>query len=155
MEKITRRKFIAGGSLALTGTCICGLNGCATITGVGNTPSIQPSSYIVSSENKITVNLLKNPELKQMGKSVKIIDPSVSDSLIVVCMETNKYQVLSIKCTHRGTEVEYQPENKQFQCASLGGSRFRMDGKVIDGPAEKPLQQYSSFLSGDTLTIQL
>jgi Rieske Fe-S protein len=66
--------------------------------------------------------------------------------------------VASIQCTHRGVEVEYQPEREEFECASLGGSQFAGDGSRLAGPAKKPLRVFRTSFdpdAGDRLIIDL
>ena len=157
MKKITRKVFIAGGAAAAVaaGACLCTKTGRATISGVGNTASIAPGAYELVAKKGITIRLDKVPELAREGGSVKIIDPNIDDSLIVARIAENDYVATSIKCTHRGCEVEYLAEEKCFKCASLGGSRFKTDGEKISGFAKGPLKSYPVSSEGDILTIRL
>jgi hypothetical protein len=124
MNKISRKAFLAGGATAVAaaaaGACLCTKTGWATISGVGATPSIAPDAYHRENDNSIKVHLDRVPELAQVGGSVKIVDASLPDALIVVREAEDAYLAASIKCTHRGVEVEYRPDDKCFQCA---GSR--------------------------------
>ena len=99
MKEMTRREFLTTGGLLLVGAGmgLCGLSGCAAMTGVGE------SSFVAA----------------------------------------------SIKCTHRGVEVEYQPGEKRFECASLGSSTYGLDGANLGGMAKTPLKVYSASLDPD------
>lgn len=154
MKIISRRTFVKGTAMAASGLCVCGLGGCATFTGVGNTPAMQKSAYLISGK-KISVNLSQVNQLKKVGGSVKIVDEALSDSFIIVRVAEDDYVASSIHCTHRGTEVEFQAEKQMFKCASIGGSEFKLDGTVVSGPAESDLQTYSLSLSGDILVISV
>lgn len=154
MHELSRRRFVKGAVLTVTGTCVCGIGGCATISGVGNTPPVKQSAYLIS-ENRISVDLNQVPELQKVGGSAKIIDPRLQKSLIVVRTSQDQYIASSIHCTHRGTEVEYHHRESKFQCASLGGSEFHLDGTVIGGPAKGPLQPFQTSLSDKVLLIHV
>ena len=157
MKKISRKVFIAGGAAAAVaaGACLCTKTGRSTISGVGNTPSIAHDAYDVVQKKGITIRLDKVPELARVGGAVKIIDPKIDDSLIVARVAENAYVATSIKCTHRGCEVEYLAEEKCFKCASLGGSRFKIDGEKISGFAKGPLKAYPVSSEGNILAIRL
>ncbi|MFA5189667.1 MAG: hypothetical protein WC740_03020 [Verrucomicrobiia bacterium] len=145
MSKISRRKFIGNAAVAGTGACICGLGGCATFTKVGNTPPIPSDAYTIES-NKLTISLEKVAALAKVGGSVKIADVKLPQSLIVARTGDSDYAVVSIKCPHRGAEVEYQHDAKEFRCASLGHSTFKTDGTFIKGFAGKSLTKFTALL---------
>ena len=86
------------------------------------------------------------PELSQIGGAVKILDKSLPEPIILARVEDKEYVALSLKCPHRGVELEYLKKDKQFRCASLGHSRFKTNGAYIKGPAKKPLKSYSTRL---------
>ena len=83
------------------------------------------------------------------------MDANVNDSLIVVRESEDVYVAASIKCTHRGVEVEYRADDKCFQSASLGGSRFKTNGEKVSGFANGPLKTYPSSRKDNILVIRL
>jgi Rieske Fe-S protein len=146
VKKISRKAFLVGGATAVAtaaaGACLCTKTGWATITGVGATPSIAPDAYNIEKDKRIRICLDKVPELALVGGSVKIVDADLNDSLIVVREAEDVYVAASIKCTHRGVEVEYRADDTCFKCASLGGSRFKTNGEKVCGFAKGPLKTY-------------
>lgn len=156
---IKRREFIVGGALTVAGAgvCMCGLNGCSTITGVGDTPPVDKDSYIIEKvpELKIVVSLDRIPELSEIGGAVKIVDDALGDNLIIARTRDKEYVTASLHCTHRGVELEYDHERKLFKCSSAGGSKFTLDGKNTGGPADRPLTIYSNLIEGETLIISV
>ena len=159
MKKISRKAFLVGGATAVAaiaaGACLCTKTGWATISGVGSTPSITPDAYTIGKNNSIRIYLDKVPEFARIGGSVKIVDAKINDSLIVVRKTEDVYVAASIKCTHRGVEVEYRADDKCFKCASLGGSRFKTNGETVSGFAKSPLQTYPISCENNILVIRL
>lgn len=146
MDKMTRRDVVTAIGLAGTGACVCGMNqGCATFTKKGKTLAIAAEAYVIEG-NVLRVALDKVPALAVAGGSVKIIDPRLPTSIIIARKGEAEYVAASLLCPHRGVEVEYQPEQHQFRCASLGHSKFGEDGSLKKGLAKKGLTRYEAKL---------
>ncbi len=52
--------------------------------------------------------------------------------------ENDHVTVLDISCTHLGTELNYNASEKTWDCPAHGG-RFKVDGKLLEGPPKNPL----------------
>ena len=156
MVKLNRRQFLkkSAMTIAVTSTCLCNLNGCATITKIGNTPAIIPESFTLTN-NILTIDLSKETILSKVGGAVKIKHSDIPDGMIIAHVEDNRFEIASLLCTHRGVEVEYDHSQNNFKCASLGGSTFAIDGNNISGPAEKPLKEYEAVLKNSVLIIKI
>jgi Rieske Fe-S protein len=152
MQEQNRREFLGSSAVLVIGTtsCLCGLGGCATFTKNGKTPPIPEDAYSLDAEaNRVDVDLGKVPQLAELGGAVKIRASALPDPLIIARTAEDTYVVASIQCPHRGVEVEYQPEEGGFECASLGSSRFALDGSLQGGPAKEPLRVFPTSLAGD------
>lgn len=66
--------------------------------------------------------------------------------------DDNTYQALLLQCTHQDNQLTQTGSG--YQC-SLHGSQFNKSGKVVKGPAAKPLKQYKTVLGDHQLTILL
>ncbi|MDJ0653845.1 MAG: Rieske 2Fe-2S domain-containing protein [Xanthomonadales bacterium] len=156
MVDIDRRDFIKKGAagVAVTSACLCGVNGCATYTGISNTPAANPDS-ITFDGSVLTVNLSSEPALRQVGGAVKVRNSDLPDELIIARVEENRFVIASLLCTHRGVELEYDRENTRFKCPSLGSSVFALDGANVSGMARKPLRTYEAVLESNSLTIRV
>lgn len=157
MSDLSRRGFVKDAALktVAASACLCGLSGlggCATYTKIGTTPAVNPEALAVR-DNVLSVDLSKEPNLGNVGGSVKILDARIRDDLIVARVEEDRFEVVSLRCTHRGVEVEYRHQDAQFQCASIGSSVFALDGERVSGPASGPLRAYEGVLRNGTLTI--
>ena len=57
--------------------------------------------------------------------------------------------ILSSRCTHLGCSINWHADANEFICP-CHDARFSKEGKVLDGPPPRPLDQYSDFkLDGD------
>ncbi len=138
--------MVAALSAAGAGTCVCGLGGgCATFSKVGGTPPIGEEAYVLEAKT-LRVALDKVPALGKVGGSVKIIDARLPTPIIIARNGEVDYVAASLLCPHRGVEVEYQPDQHQFRCASLGHSTFGKDGSLKKGLAKKGLTRYDAKL---------
>ena len=54
--------------------------------------------------------------------------------------EDGAVHAFNAHCTHLGCPLEYNTAEHSFDCA-CHGSRFAMDGRVLEGPAVKPLEE--------------
>jgi Rieske Fe-S protein len=153
-----RRRFIAGTGKVIVGTaCGCSLLSCKMITGVGDVPELPADLYRIE-DDELSIALDGIPELSRVGGSVKITTGQLADPLIIARVSEEEYVAASVRCTHRGREVEYLPEEGKFRCVSLGHSEFSTDGSLLKGPAENPLRVYEASPGGieqNRLTIAI
>lgn len=76
-------------------------------------------------------------------KALVIRDPTDSDRLIGV----------NPTCTHAGCTVTWESEQQAFVCP-CHDSQFSSDGKVLEGPATKPLSSYQVKSEGDSILVK-
>ncbi len=144
-ENVDRRRFlqhitaIAGAAIPVLFT----VPGCAT----GLT-----TYRIIGSSEKIELPVLEYPELQEIGGAIEIESPSWPENIVVVRLSTSIFVALSSTCTHLGCTVRKEPAFFRCPCH---GSTYTLDGTVVRGPAERPLQSYATTFSGTNLTIQL
>lgn len=65
----------------------------------------------------------------------------------------NQLNAVNPTCTHAGCTVAWQPEQKAFVCP-CHDSRYSGDGKVKQGPADKPLATYAVKLEGNSILVK-
>ncbi|MBN1959799.1 MAG: Rieske 2Fe-2S domain-containing protein [Deltaproteobacteria bacterium] len=151
---INRRDFIMKTSAAVAGTglCICGIGGCATLTGTGSTPQIAKTA-IAQVNDELVIDVTKVAELSVVGGAVKIAGKNNIKPIIIARVNESSFVVASLVCPHRGVEMEYENEAMNFSCASLGNSTFKLDGEKVSGPAKNNLQIFSNIFADGKLTI--
>jgi nitrite reductase/ring-hydroxylating ferredoxin subunit len=101
---------------------------------------------------KLAIPLDKAEKLKTLGGSavLKIKDMTI---LFIRDSETT-IRALDPICTHLGCIVAYNSQAKRIDCP-CHGSKFDLDGKVVHGPAAKPLKTYEASISEDRILIEV
>ena len=129
---VTRRDFfneIAGGALTIAGL------GAAVVTVKYASPNVlfePPTTFLAGSPDDYPVN------------SVTYLQ----DQQVYIVRTDKGMWALSAVCTHLGCITQWKPESDQIACP-CHGSKFQPDGKVIAGPAPRPLPHYSINLAAD------
>lgn len=86
-------------------------------------------------------------ELATIGGSaiVEVKENYEARKVIVARVDANTLAACSAVCTHQGCEVGYDDGAKQWACP-CHGSRYSLDGQVVQGPAIDPLEQFKAAL---------
>ena len=90
--------------------------------------------------------------LSQPGSQVKVRLPGVDEPVLVVRTQIGFNGTTGICSQSARTELQYQPDENFIKCLGCG-SKFKLDGSVMKGPASKPLKAYVVDLQGDKLKI--
>ena len=72
--------------------------------------------------------------------------------LVVINRRGSGFIALSRVCTHLGCLIGYDSFNNKLVCPCHAGE-FDLEGKVLAGPATKPLQRYPLKISSKQITI--
>ena len=144
-----------------------------TYFGVGWLVSFLPAALAACSPNsKKTTSVESSPTpadngsrsdgFSPIGKVGQLDDKGTlqktiaNDKVVVIRNPANPQQLVAVNptCTHKGCTVVWLPDEKQFDCP-CHNSDFTADGKVIKGPARKPLKTYQAKIEGDTVLAKL
>ena len=77
---------------------------------------------------------------------------SEPDSAWIVQQPDGKIAAFAPQCTHLGCAYHWAAERKQFVCP-CHGSHFAADGRVLAGPAPRPLDRYRIQFEGARLWL--
>jgi cytochrome b6-f complex iron-sulfur subunit len=67
--------------------------------------------------------------------------------------DTAKLIAVNSTCTHKGCAVDWSSSSKEFACP-CHGSKFKVDGSVTSGPADKPLAKFIVKTEGDSVLVK-
>jgi cytochrome b6-f complex iron-sulfur subunit len=75
--------------------------------------------------------------------------------LLVVSDLADKAKLIAVNstCTHKGCAVDWNSASKEFACP-CHGSKFKPDGSVANGPADKPLAKFTVKTEGDSVLVK-
>jgi Rieske Fe-S protein len=137
-----RRDFVKQSCIACimagAGMAFGSLSSCATI----------PVYKTVVDANKITV-----PASLFTQNNFQVIQPSGLLYNIGLRKEADgSYTALLLRCTHADNQLI--ATGNGYKC-NLHGSTFDREGRVTQGPAERPLKKYSTEVISDQIIIHL
>lgn len=72
----------------------------------------------------------------------------LQDQQVYIVRTAQGFYAVSAVCTHLGCITQWKPELEQIACP-CHGSKFRMDGAKIEGPAPAPLPHFAVSLTVD------
>ncbi len=72
------------------------------------------------------------------------------EARVAIMCEGGYIYALSLVCTHLGCTINVTPTELDCPCH---GSRFDRQGRVLKGPADRPLRRYSVKERGDFLEV--
>jgi cytochrome b6-f complex iron-sulfur subunit len=129
-EPIGRRDFIALGVAAIS------LGGCAG------------ARYVVPrvSEGRLLMPMAVLDE----GGQAFLQAPGMRRPIYVRRLESGEVSAVLASCTHQGCQPEPVADRLACPCH---GSEFAFDGRVLQGPAERPLTRYEVAVEGTDLVV--
>ncbi|NOT08377.1 MAG: Rieske (2Fe-2S) protein [Gemmatimonadales bacterium] len=139
---MNRREFLSRIEGLSAGALACGaglsLNGCIGFHYVTTTVS----------GNRVLINKAEFGT----GRFALVEAPGFPLPLYLYRGDGGGYSAVSTRCTHRGCQVEPAAEHLICPCH---GSEYTNTGRVLKGPAQRPLQQFPVEIEGEHIVIEL
>ena len=133
-----RREFVELSAVALAGAA---LPGCASFVATPVTPV----------NGEVRLQIRNYPQLEQPGGYLRIKPAGEETPLFVLAQDDGSFAVLSPICTHLGCTVNV--DGAQLLCP-CHGSTYDRTGRVLRGPAERPLRRYATAVEDGVLVIR-
>lgn len=137
-EPLDRRAFVAACAIACGGAL---LTGCVSMV----------THPVPVSGGRVRIPLAKYPELSRPAGAIKVQPEGQQDPIYVLATATG-FTAVSPICTHRGCTVDVSGERLVCPCH---GSTYDRDGRVLKGPAQRPLQRFNISRAGGELVLEL
>lgn len=139
----TRREFLKGAALAVAGAAVVSQAGCISSTA--------PVVRVQVLSNRINVDTTR-PELANVGDGIQLSADELDYPILLIRVSPDRFVALSTECMHLGCTVKKQPSVIRCPCH---GSVYDLEGRVLNGPTEQPLQQYEVRIHGTVAEIVL
>jgi Rieske Fe-S protein len=134
---LDRREFVA--------TCACLLAG-----GLISACASLAARPVPVTDGRIRLTLAEHPELTRPDGALKILPEGATNPLYVLRLDDGRFAVISPICTHQGCTVDIQGPRLVCPCH---GSTYDREGRVLRGPAERSLGQFTAGVSDGVLVI--
>ena len=144
LSSISRRTFLGSTALVVLPT-LCG--GCTS-----NAPALIDLPAVTN--NAIAIPLDEFAALAAVGGSIVGKAPGHAGPIAIAHVDDRTFVALDATCTHMQCTVEYNALNLTFDCP-CHDSTYEVDGRVIGGPAVRPLKTFTASSDGTMLTITL
>lgn len=141
LPQLTRRSFVVQGGCSIVATTLA-IGGCASVGGLRLTPV----------EGRLELPLAQHPELTTRDGALRVQVPGEATPIYILVTGERQYAAVSPVCTHLGCTVEIQGTHLVCPCH---GSTYERTGRVVRGPAERPLRRFAANVRNDVLVIDL
>lgn len=136
------------GSCALAALCA----GCGTGRGEDSDAGACGVTPGPASEGWVEVRLADHPALLEPGGSAVVRVPEALLDVVVLHTASGCFSTVWHICSHGDCLVAYKPEEALLECP-CHGSRFGEDGRVLRGPAARPLKTFATARVGGSVWI--
>lgn len=102
--------------------------------------AVGPATDAIPASATTNLNLAQHPQLAKVG-GFEIVE--IGGERVIVAHTASGFAACSAKCPHRGCDVEYHLNEKQFVCP-CHNSRFEESGKLVKGPAKVGLKPFDA-----------
>ena len=138
--EISRRAFITRMGLA-------GL-ACSELTACAGTPRYRG----VVEGGTLALNRAEIDALLAEHSAIVVEAPGWGEALVLSRSPKQEFSAVGARCTHMGCQV--RPGGRFLTCP-CHGSTFDLEGRVVRGPAAKPLARYHVSETSNTLNIKV
>ncbi len=169
-NKTNRRLFLEYSARLITGGYALALIGCGDAGDDEVGSPIKPDSPPVANlppqkeppqgDPPIAgVEVRMSNALKQVGGGQQVSDSKVltelgtKEAIVLVRVDENTVAANTILCTHQQCKLNYNDREKRLDCP-CHGSRFDLNGKVIQGPAHKPLTHFKATIQANSVFLE-
>ena len=138
-----RRCFLKG-TLAAVGAAVTGVEifGCATV-------SVYSGQV---NRGRISIPLVDVKDIVKSRGVFIVRAEEIHEDILLFMTDSGTYTAIGTLCTHQGCTVR---PGKNVLICPCHGSSFDLEGRVLRGPAQRPLNTYLVEIEGEELWVVL
>jgi cytochrome b6-f complex iron-sulfur subunit len=130
---------------------------CGALAGCGGGGMPEPSwrevvTLPAAINGRVTLPLADFPQLAHVGGGLVGRSSGIAEPIAIARTEQTVFTAVVGVCTHLACILSYNALNATLDCP-CHGSTFEVDGRVLTGPAERPLRVLPTELLGDALGV--
>jgi len=125
------------------------------IFGISETPAPVNDASWEFANQVIKIDLTQMPEIANPGSAVRLEGKGLPVRTLIVHGQDGDFHAFANRCTHMGRRIDILPGADRIECCSVSKSTFDYGGQPLGGAARKPLQVFSTALTGTELTVHL
>jgi cytochrome b6-f complex iron-sulfur subunit len=149
MKKIDRREALL--KLAGLGAGVAGLGLCAGCPG-GSSYGREAAGAAGAIGNAAGGRPIVVNKVELVSFSVKDIVVDGRPGYLYRGGEEGEWHAVDRLCTHKGCKVDFNANGLEYVCP-CHGSKFAVDGEVLNPPARMPLKRYTVVVNDNTVEI--
>lgn len=119
-----------------------------------NSPGSPESPPAAASESADGFTAIATVE--QLERQGSILDKKSAAQPILIARNPDNQEIAALNptCTHRGCDVQFDGNAKVLSCP-CHGSKFALDGQVLEGPATRPLASYEVKQENGSISVKV
>lgn len=124
----------------------CGTAGAALLGIVTAACASAVMTRVTPVNGRARLRLADFPDLARKDGALRVLPDGAKDAIFVLAQDDGSYVAVSSICTHRGCTVDAQGTRLVCPCH---GSTYDRAGRVLVGPAERPLMRFPTQVTRD------
>jgi nitrite reductase/ring-hydroxylating ferredoxin subunit len=128
------------------------LNACQACAALALVPAIASLEGCATAKGTVADGMLTVPLGSLKGDTTLVKTKGLADNLLLVKRADGSYTALVLNCPHKHGPVK--EEGAQLVC-EWHGSRFDLEGKVLNGPAKADLKHYPVEVTGEVVKVMM
>ncbi|MBK6542314.1 MAG: Rieske 2Fe-2S domain-containing protein [Flavobacteriales bacterium] len=131
---------------------LAGCKACAAMAALPTIASLESCSSTKAAAMAVENGVVTVPMSMLVNGSAVVNANGVADKILVTKNASGEYKALVLNCTHKGGPVKQK--GTELSC-SWHGSKFDLNGAVVNGPAKDPLKSYPVEVAGENLKVKV
>ncbi|MBP6390065.1 MAG: Rieske (2Fe-2S) protein [Flavobacteriales bacterium] len=131
---------------------LAGCKACAAMAALPAIASLESCSSTKALALAVENGVVTVPMSGLVNGSAVVNANGVADKILVTKNATGEYKALVLNCTHKGGPVK---QNGTELSCSWHGSKFDLNGNVVNGPAKDALKSYPVEVAGENLKVKV